>query len=128
MDSTREAASSAGATTLDSRSELWLCPDNSARAAINAVMAARSGNSAYFADGRAELNCSAGAWVSGLHVVIELEFVRVRAEPDGVDVGPLQLNPGLDQVGGEDVTLEQVLIIGLQVVQYAAEAVWHGLD
>ena len=32
----------------------------------------------------------------GSDVVVELELVRVRAQPYGVDVDPLQLDPGLD--------------------------------
>ena len=38
----------------------------------------------------------------------------------------LQLDPGLDQVGGEDVAAEQELVVGLEGVEHAAEAVGHG--
>src|SRR3978361_145864 len=64
-----------------------------------------------------------GSW---LHVVVELELVRRRTQPDGVDLGPLQLDPGLDQVGWEDLPAEQELVVGLEGVEDAAEAVGDG--
>ena len=40
-----------------------------------------------------------------LHVVIQEEFVRMRAQPDGVVFLALAANPHLDEVFGEDVAL-----------------------
>ena len=39
----------------------------------------------------------------GLEVVIHFEFVRVGPQPNGLDVGLFQIDPGLQQVGGEHV-------------------------
>ena len=65
---------------------------------------------------------------SGSDVVIQLELVRRRAQADLVDLRALQLDPGLDQIGGEDVAAEQELVVGLEGVEDAAEAVRHGRD
>src|SRR5262245_18397697 len=54
---------------------------------------------------------------TGSGVVVECELVRMRAEPHRVDlVGRLVLDPGLDDVLGEDVALQQELVVVLQVV------------
>ena len=46
-------------------------------------------------------------------VEVHLELVRVRSEADRVDlVLGLPLDPGLDEVLGEDVALEQELVVG----------------
>src|SRR4051812_24876838 len=44
-------------------------------------------------------------------VVIQVELVGVRTEPNRVDLLPLEPDPHLDQVGGEDATLEQVVVV-----------------
>ncbi len=58
------------------------------------------------------------AQVSGapwLDVVVHRELVRRGPQPDRVDlVDPLPVHPGLDQVGREDVALEQVVVVLLQ--------------
>ena len=49
------------------------------------------------------------------HVVVELELVRVRAQPDRVDLGgALVVDPRLDQVGREDVARGEVVVVGLE--------------
>ncbi len=60
-------------------------------------------------------------------VVIELELVGVWAQPDRVDlVGALEVDPGLDQVRGEYVALQQEVVIGLERVEHLVEAGWDG--
>ena len=45
--------------------------------------------------------------------------MRVRPQPDRVELaGPLVVQPGLDQVGGEHATVEQVLLVGLEVLEH----------
>src|SRR5258708_35184742 len=57
-----------------------------------------------------------------LHVVVQLELVRVRPEPDGVNlVAALVVEPGLDQVRGKHAALEQELVIGPGVVEHCPE-------
>src|SRR5215207_3567825 len=51
----------------------------------------------------------------------------MRAESHGIDVLALQLDPGFDQIGGEDVTGKQVIVVCLQVVQYTIQAVGNRL-
>ena len=52
-------------------------------------------------------------------VEVHLELVRVWAEPDLVDlVRALVVDPGVDQVLGEDATLEQVILVGFECEQY----------
>ena len=60
-------------------------------------------------------------------VVVELELVRVRTKPHGVDILTLQLDPGLDQVRCEDIACEQIVVIGFQVVQHPVQAVRNRL-
>src|SRR5437660_89479 len=51
-------------------------------------------------------------------VVVHGELVRVRAQPDRVDlVLPLVLDPRLDQVGGEHPAVDQVVVVDLEPVQ-----------
>ena len=60
----------------------------------------------------------AGQRPTGLDVVVELEFVRVRAQPDRVDlVRTLPVDPGLDQVRREHSSLEQEFVVGLEGVE-----------
>lgn len=50
-------------------------------------------------------------------VEVHFELVRVRAQPDRVDlVRLLVADPGLDQVRGEDASIEQVVMVGGQVL------------
>src|SRR5581483_6461907 len=52
---------------------------------------------------------------SGLDVVVEVELPGVRAEADGVDLpGALVLDPGIDDVLGEDVAGQHELVVGFQ--------------
>src|SRR5580700_6104403 len=49
------------------------------------------------------------------HVVIQLELVRMRPEADRIHfLRLLPLDPRLDQILGEDVTLQQEGVIGLE--------------
>ena len=51
-------------------------------------------------------------------VVVELELVRVGPQLDGRDLlGPLEVDPGLDQVVGEDTAGRQVVVVGLERVE-----------
>src|SRR5690606_5861166 len=51
------------------------------------------------------------------HVEVQREFVRVRAQPDRVDlVLPLERDPGFDQVLGEHTAFQQEVVVGLEVV------------
>src|SRR4051812_47945085 len=58
----------------------------------------------------------------GLDVVVELELVRVRASRDRQDLaGALVVDPRLDEVGSEDTTLEQEVVVGLERVEHFVE-------
>jgi len=47
-----------------------------------------------------------------LDVVVELELVGMRSQADRVDfVGPLVVDPGFDEVGGEHATFAEVLVV-----------------
>ena len=53
-----------------------------------------------------------------LRVVVERELVGVGAQPHLVDLlAPLVVQPGLYQVRGEDIALQQELVVLLQGVQ-----------
>src|SRR5919106_242859 len=57
-----------------------------------------------------------------LHVVVQRELPRVGAQADGIDLLlALVLDPGLDQVLGEHVALEQELVVLLKGVEGVAE-------
>ena len=52
------------------------------------------------------------------NVVIECELVGVGTNPDGLDfVGPLVPDPGVDDVGGENVAAEQEIVVGPQGIE-----------
>jgi len=52
------------------------------------------------------------------NVVIEREFVRVGTNPDRLDfVGPLVPDPGVDDVGGENVAAEQEIVVRSQSIE-----------
>src|SRR6267143_440858 len=54
-----------------------------------------------------------------LRVVIEEELVRMRTQGDGIDLAlTLVGDPGVDQVLGEDITLEQELVVGLERIEH----------
>jgi hypothetical protein len=53
-----------------------------------------------------------------LYVVVELELVRVRAEPEFVELGgPLVVQPGLDEVLGEHAAFGEEGVVALQGVE-----------
>src|SRR6266702_1938831 len=53
-----------------------------------------------------------------LDVVIQMEFVWMRAQPDRIDLFlPLVVEPGLDHVGGEHIAAEQEGVIALERVK-----------
>jgi hypothetical protein len=56
-------------------------------------------------------------------VVVELELMRMRTEPHRINVIALQLDPGLDEVGGEDISGEQIVMICFQVVEDTVQAI-----
>src|SRR3954447_4400575 len=62
-------------------------------------------------------------------VVVHRELVRVRAQPDRVDlVLPLVLDPRLDQVGGEPPAVDEVLVVDLEPVEDGVQRRGHLLD
>src|SRR5208337_5472394 len=62
-------------------------------------------------------------------VVVELELVRVRAQPKLVELDrPLVVQPGLDQVVGEHAALGEVGVVGLQVSEHRFEGAGHLWD
>src|SRR6478752_744557 len=57
-------------------------------------------------------------YLTSSDVEVHLKLVGVRAEPDRVHlVGALVVDPRLYEVRGEDVTGEQVLVVGLERVE-----------
>src|SRR5262249_32021813 len=59
-------------------------------------------------------------WV--LDVVIERELIRMRTQPDGVDfLLALVPDPGADDVAGEDVALQQELMVLFEGIQRFVE-------
>jgi hypothetical protein len=58
----------------------------------------------------------------GLHVVVEVVLHRDGAQAHGVDlVLALVADPGLDEVAGKHVTLEEKLVVGLEGVEGLGE-------
>jgi len=61
---------------------------------------------------RPELRRGPRAVAAGLHVVVEAEFERVRAQPEGIDlVGRLVPDPGVDHVGRKHVAPQQEIVV-----------------
>src|SRR3954451_17756371 len=114
-------------TTLDTYGQLWPDSDESARAAVGAVLAARGD---WLATERPDLRENRRSGRSDdSDVVVHRELVRVRPQTDRVDlVLPLVLDPGLDQVGGEHPAVDQVLVVGLEVVEDGVQRGRHLLD
>src|SRR5580704_3244277 len=55
---------------------------------------------------------------SSLDVVVERELIRVRPRADGLDlVLHLVVNPGLDQLFAEDISLQQELVVFFERVK-----------
>src|SRR4029450_4335318 len=53
-----------------------------------------------------------------LDVVIEMELVRMRAQPDGIDLlVPLVAEPGFDHVLGENIAAQQKGVIGFERIK-----------
>src|SRR5580704_13914331 len=64
-----------------------------------------------------------------LDVVIQGEFVWVRAQPDGVGfVAALVIDEGFDQLFGEYVALQQERVVLLQTAQRLFQRCGHGGD
>ena len=56
--------------------------------------------------------------INNSQVVVELELVGVGAQPQRLDlVGPLVLDPGLNEVRSEDVALGEEVVVLLQGLQ-----------
>jgi len=52
----------------------------------------------------------------------------VRPQPDGIDLlGALVINPCVNDVLGEDVPVEQTIMVPLQCIQYLIQRPWHRL-
>ena len=60
--------------------------------------------------------------------VVELEFVWMWPNGNGLDLGAFESYPGIDQIGCEDIACQQELVIRLQGIQHCAQAGWHGGD
>src|SRR4051812_24361288 len=59
---------------------------------------------------------------AGSDVVVHLELVRCRPQADRVDlVGALPVDPGGDQVVGEDATGGEELVVGLERLEHGVE-------
>ena len=58
-------------------------------------------------------------WLTpALNIVIEMELVRMRAQPDGIDLLiPLVAEPGFDHVLGENVAAQQKGVIGFKRIK-----------
>src|SRR6266508_2567069 len=66
---------------------------------------------------------------SVLDVEVQREFVRVRAQADGVElVDPLVLDPGVDDVLSEHAALQQEAVVVLERVQDFLERARYLLD
>jgi hypothetical protein len=50
-----------------------------------------------------------------LDIVVEVEFVGMRAQAQGVGLFALVTDPHLEEVGGEHVAFQQELVVFLQV-------------
>ena len=76
--------------------------------------------------------CTRCDWLAparALHVVVERELVRMRADADRLDfVGLLVPDPGVDDVGREDVAAEQEFVVGLQGFERGFERPRGGRD
>ena len=57
-----------------------------------------------------------------LHVVIEEEFVGVRAQAQGVMFLAFGGDPHFEEVAGEHVAFEQEFVVGLEAIEGFAEA------
>src|SRR5262249_37769580 len=80
-------------------------------------------------ESRGRASSSFYASASLLDVVVERELVRVRAQPDRIDlVLPLVLDPRLDEVGREHLALQQELVVLFEVVEHDVERAGKLLD
>src|SRR5207245_4497135 len=61
-------------------------------------------------------------------VEVERELPRVGPQADGVDLGALVGDPGVDQVAGEDVALEQERVVALQLIEHDVQRTRELLD
>jgi hypothetical protein len=53
-----------------------------------------------------------------LDVIVEMEFVRMRAQPDGIDFAfALVVKPGLDHVSGEHIAAQKEGVIAFEGVK-----------
>ena len=67
--------------------------------------------------------------INNSQVVVELELVGVGAQPQRLDlVGPLVLDPGLNEVRSEDVALGEEVVVLLQGLQRLVQAVGELVD
>src|SRR4051794_28175529 len=60
--------------------------------------------------------CEPGS-CSGSELAVEVELVRMRPELDFLGAGPLEGEPGLDDVGREDVAAVQELLVCLERIE-----------
>src|SRR6516164_5623100 len=64
----------------------------------------------------------------GLNVIIKMELVRVRTQPDGIDLlVPLVAEPGFNNVLGEDIAAQQKRVIGFERIQRLLQRAGGGL-
>jgi hypothetical protein len=96
---------------------IWPDRDESTRAAFDAVITARPEQRRSSSEATKQRRGSRP--VERSHVVVELELVRVRAQPEFVEFGgPLVVQPGLDQVLGEHAALGEEGVVALQGVEH----------
>src|SRR6266550_4589862 len=68
------------------------------------------------------------ATVVALNVVIEMELVRMRTQPDGIDLlVPLVAEPGFDHVLGENIAAQQKGVIGFERIKRLLQRAGGGL-
>src|SRR5450631_1231252 len=98
-----------------------LAPDSSSVTALSCPVPAGGGGNA---GGHRPPRCGGRPVASRWNcyesdVVVHRELVRRRAQPHRVEfVGPLVLDPGLDEVRGEYPALEQVVVVLLERVEH----------
>ena len=109
--------------------ERWLAgraePDRAGPWSIDRLASVRPRSGSY----RDELCIESRSLPSHSHVVIKRELIGMGTDADGLDfVGLLVPDPGVDDVGGEDVAAEQEVVVGSQALRarLRASAGWSG--
>lgn len=73
-----------------------------------------------------QLGCARSAGeIPGLNVVIQEKLVRMRPQPKRIRFFPLGGNPHLEKIAGENIALEQELVVAFESFYSVSEASWH---